>query len=269
MSLQNARNYATFGIISASNKGAGAMLEPSSGVAKRLRRSLAMAGYTQLGFLEQTKRCRVCGETKSAAEFYRFGPQGRLNSYCKDCTRERSHHWYQANRERAAETGRKYKAAHRQEVTARQRAWVERNRDRVRANQRAFKDANKERLDKYFIEYRKRNADHIRTKAKDWYRDNTERAKDYQHRRRARVRVEETPETVAYMALISGDPCSYCGGSADTIDHIVPLARGGSHVSDNLAAACRLCNQRKQTNSLLRFLHRTGLQSSVLAKVDE
>jgi 5-methylcytosine-specific restriction endonuclease McrA len=40
-------------------------------------------------------------------------------------------------------------------------------------------------------------------------------------------------------------PCAYCGGVADGWDHVVPLARGGSHTVDNLAPCCQPCNLRK------------------------
>jgi 5-methylcytosine-specific restriction endonuclease McrA len=40
--------------------------------------------------------------------------------------------------------------------------------------------------------------------------------------------------------------CQYCGGVADSIDHIMPRSRGGEHAWDNVAAACRPCNLRKR-----------------------
>lgn len=40
--------------------------------------------------------------------------------------------------------------------------------------------------------------------------------------------------------------CQYCGGAADSIDHIVPRSRGGGHSWDNVAAACRSCNLSKR-----------------------
>ncbi|MFZ4811741.1 MAG: HNH endonuclease [Ilumatobacteraceae bacterium] len=40
--------------------------------------------------------------------------------------------------------------------------------------------------------------------------------------------------------------CQYCGGLADSIDHIMPRSRGGQHVWDNVAAACRPCNLSKR-----------------------
>ncbi|MFN6121606.1 MAG: HNH endonuclease [Actinomycetes bacterium] len=40
--------------------------------------------------------------------------------------------------------------------------------------------------------------------------------------------------------------CQYCGGAADSIDHVMPRSRGGQHVWDNVAAACRPCNLSKR-----------------------
>jgi 5-methylcytosine-specific restriction endonuclease McrA len=39
--------------------------------------------------------------------------------------------------------------------------------------------------------------------------------------------------------------CAYCGGSASTIDHILPRSRGGKNTWLNTVAACGHCNQRK------------------------
>ena len=40
--------------------------------------------------------------------------------------------------------------------------------------------------------------------------------------------------------------CQYCGAHADSIDHVMPRSRGGEHVWENVAAACRTCNLRKR-----------------------
>lgn len=40
-------------------------------------------------------------------------------------------------------------------------------------------------------------------------------------------------------------PCSYCFNLADTIDHIVPLVRGGTNFENNLIPCCRACNSSK------------------------
>lgn len=39
--------------------------------------------------------------------------------------------------------------------------------------------------------------------------------------------------------------CGYCRGAATTIDHIVPVSRGGRSTWLNTVACCYACNQRK------------------------
>ncbi len=39
--------------------------------------------------------------------------------------------------------------------------------------------------------------------------------------------------------------CHYCASSAETIDHMVPLSRGGSNDIENLIGACKKCNGDK------------------------
>jgi 5-methylcytosine-specific restriction endonuclease McrA len=49
--------------------------------------------------------------------------------------------------------------------------------------------------------------------------------------------------------------CQYCGAAAENIDHVVPRSRGGQHVWENVVAACRPCNSRKEARSV----HDAGL----------
>ena len=42
-----------------------------------------------------------------------------------------------------------------------------------------------------------------------------------------------------------GYRCGYCARSASTIDHILPVSRGGRNTWLNTVAACHVCNQRK------------------------
>jgi 5-methylcytosine-specific restriction endonuclease McrA len=47
-----------------------------------------------------------------------------------------------------------------------------------------------------------------------------------------------------------GHRCQYCGAQAESIDHVVPRSRGGTHVWENVVAACRRCNTRKEDRLL-------------------
>lgn len=47
-----------------------------------------------------------------------------------------------------------------------------------------------------------------------------------------------------------GGRCQYCGGAAESIDHVVPRAKGGAHTWENVVAACRACNTAKRDRLL-------------------
>ncbi len=40
--------------------------------------------------------------------------------------------------------------------------------------------------------------------------------------------------------------CQYCGAPAENLDHVVPRSKGGEHSWENVVAACRRCNARKE-----------------------
>ena len=53
------------------------------------------------------------------------------------------------------------------------------------------------------------------------------------------------PMTRAGVLRRDARRCAYCGKRADTIDHVVPRSRGGTHSWENCVAACSTCNHRK------------------------
>ncbi|WP_182357717.1 HNH endonuclease [Tomitella gaofuii] len=54
-----------------------------------------------------------------------------------------------------------------------------------------------------------------------------------------------SPLTRAGLMARDGRRCVYCGGRADTIDHVVPRSRGGGHSWENCVASCGACNRKK------------------------
>jgi 5-methylcytosine-specific restriction endonuclease McrA len=53
-----------------------------------------------------------------------------------------------------------------------------------------------------------------------------------------------------------GWSCQYCGAAAENLDHVVPRSKGGTHTWDNVVAACRRCNSRKEN----RLIEDVGLR---------
>ena len=52
-----------------------------------------------------------------------------------------------------------------------------------------------------------------------------------------------SPATGCFAA--TGTCCTFCGGHADTVDHVLPRSRGGGDTWFNLVAACQPCNGLK------------------------
>lgn len=51
--------------------------------------------------------------------------------------------------------------------------------------------------------------------------------------------------------------CYFCGGPGDTIDHLLPRAKGGHTTPANCVCACNLCNQSKADQDLHVFIERS------------
>jgi 5-methylcytosine-specific restriction endonuclease McrA len=52
-----------------------------------------------------------------------------------------------------------------------------------------------------------------------------------------------------------GSRCQYCGSAAENLDHVIPRSKGGPHTWENVVAACRRCNTRKED----RLPHEVGM----------
>jgi len=48
--------------------------------------------------------------------------------------------------------------------------------------------------------------------------------------------------------------CQYCGSTKHlTLDHVIPVSKGGKHTWDNIVTACERCNNRKSNHSPLQI----------------
>ncbi len=64
-------------------------------------------------------------------------------------------------------------------------------------------------------------------------------------------RPQKTPSHEYYFP---NKPCFYCGGEAQSVDHLVPKCRGGRRTKKNLVPACHRCNGMKGSLSVQEFL---------------
>jgi hypothetical protein len=83
----------------------------------------------------------------------------------------------------------------------------------------------------------------------------------YSKVRHSRVK-SVTTEKINRADIIQRDKgtCYLCGdtptGRNLTLDHVVPIVRGGLHCSDNLRVACRKCNSNKSSMTIEELAQR-------------
>jgi 5-methylcytosine-specific restriction endonuclease McrA len=74
--------------------------------------------------------------------------------------------------------------------------------------------------------------------------------------RRADVRAV-TARDLRRLELRQRGACAYCGELRPlTLEHVIPLARGGRHAIGNLLAVCGTCNSSKSARLLVEWRYR-------------
>jgi 5-methylcytosine-specific restriction endonuclease McrA len=73
---------------------------------------------------------------------------------------------------------------------------------------------------------------------------------DPAHVRRERERARQLRASLWWRRRLQRGVCAYCEGrfaARDlTMDHVVPVARGGRSTKGNVVASCKACNTRKK-----------------------
>ncbi len=191
--------------------------------------------------LPNHKICPQCGEHLSLFKFNprKKSPDGRC-SYCKVCQNKVSLTWDLNNKERkrAAES-----------------EWYRNNKARRKATCTAWNEANREQKSA--------------TQSK-WHKDNPDKNRANTSKRRA-LEKDAFVENVSVMVLMMRDGlcCYYCSVPLDfewnpeeyqpdyaTIEHKIPLMRGGEHSYNNCVLSCADCNNRKNTMTDSEFLEK-------------
>ncbi|MHA7210803.1 HNH endonuclease [Arthrobacter sp. MDT1-65] len=133
----------------------------------------------------------------------------------------------------------------------------------------------------YMAQRREDRPDHLRSLDNARYeRDKDKRialATEHSHLRRARLKDVASERGITVLALrkIHGDNCCYCGIEMDfnrgprgtiapdraTLEHVLPISRGGTHTWDNAALACHHCNTSKNAKTLDEWSPNNGLIS--------
>lgn len=71
------------------------------------------------------------------------------------------------------------------------------------------------------------------------------------------ARIGDMPVTLQMIRELFAEynhTCAYCDAPATSIDHVVPLSKGGLHIIENLVPACIYCNSSKGAKLLSEWV---------------
>lgn len=211
-----------------------------------------------------TKTCRSCGVEKPIGQFPKAGNRKAGGHYyrpdCLNCSNERSR-TRRAQQRPPAQVG-MFRICNQCNTEYPLSAFPRFTRVSRKTDERVYYHNHtcKECLYQERRKKRRDNPERHRQYDRRSYQRNREqvikRKMQLNARRRARMYQSGTIENIHVEVIIERDGlvCYLCQRELDrsevTIDHVIPLARGGEHSYENVRVACNLCNARK-TDRLL------------------
>lgn len=199
-----------------------------------------------------TKTCTKCHEVKPLADFNKQASTRDGHQYrCRECHRA---------------ICRKSSPGNAEKIASRMSQWRRENIEHRRAYKAAYRAANPEKSKAEGSKYYANNAEIKREKAKAfneaWRKANPDKVNAKEARRRA-LKLSAFVEDVSLDVVIEihGASCVVCKSGIDlslrhphpmskSLEHVIPLARGGEHSYENCAPSHLRCNLSKGVKPL-------------------
>jgi 5-methylcytosine-specific restriction endonuclease McrA len=236
-----------------------------------LQRTILQAAETQVP-LGGGKVCSECGDLKMLGEFGdqargKFGKKAACRKCCADLQKlyatPRRTDLNRKKRESWAVTSR----TEDQKQAARDRAsaWYYANRERAYKNFLSWVKSHSEEWRVICSRWESKNPEAVTEKVKSWRLRNPGW---WQKRRADLAKVTNTLTTEEWLSVLSefNHSCAYCGRSDAklTMDHVIPISKGGPHSKENVVPSCSSCNSKKGAKdpSFFKFVIQ-GIQSNL------
>lgn len=186
------------------------------------------------------KTCTKCSETKTLEEFHRhIGCTDGRDPWCKLCKNFARQIWHKNNWQRRRESNRRYYHANKEKHQEAKQRWYKENREKKLEYDRLWREKNRDRQLK---------------NVRRWHKENKERTRELDRRRRARkLGAQGAFTTQQWVELCKTHKhiCLCCGEKKPlTVDHVIPLSKGGSNDISNIQPLCMACNMSKGTKTI-------------------
>ena len=143
---------------------------------------------------------------------------------------------------------------------------LQQKREHYYENRERLLEGNRVRLRKFYLD----NKDRIRQKIREKYYQNLGKSRQtgnlHRQKRRARKKsshqVSYTPDQIKFLQQKFEYECAYCGVDTKlTLDHFIPISKGGSDCLGNLLPACGQCNSSKHDSDPIEWYKRQPFYS--------
>lgn len=183
------------------------------------------------------KYCKRCDTWKEESEYYPSSDtKGSLRSPCKSCCSLESKN----NRAKNGDA-----------IKAKQKEWYRDNLDWVIGKVKKYQKENKDKVSMWGEKHRRMNVEKekIRHKKYDDAHPDQLRMRWSNHRAKKNAGGKVYANEWRDLLQKYGNKCLKCGRSDVTIemDHVIPIAKGGLNVIENIQPLCRSCNAKKHT----------------------
>ena len=201
----------------------------------------------------ETKVCTKCGDDLPLGEFgpHKKGLYGR-RSACKACESQSYKDYADLNRDEINQKKRESWAANpqteeqKQAAIERASAWYYANRERAYQNFLSWVNRHPREWRIICSRWQGKNPKRVQEKVRAW---RTRNPGWWQKRRADLASVENTLTTEEWLGVMSefDHSCVYCGRSDVklTMDHVIPISKGGPHSKGNVVPSCSSCNSKK------------------------
>ncbi len=196
------------------------------------------------------RQCKECLRWLEFAEFNKrhLSPDG-LTRRCKACLKVSQ----AALDQEVAQLWRKnYREENAEKISAYRKVYNEENKEQNKERWRLYREANVEKRRKYNRQWYAENGKEY---DRAWRQKNPEAIRVSRLKRRAAGNVSK--EEVAQMVVDQDEKCAYCQKELCgewEVDHMLPVARGGTSNWSNLAVTCMNCNRRKSAKTVEEFM---------------
>lgn len=215
---------------------------------------------------------KVCSKCKAEKPVESFSKNSRRKDgrcvHCKSCMSASQRAWQLANHEKRAAYNRAYHIAHydekREMMQERVRSWTLANPERKAKASRAWYQKNKKSVIDRVSAYYEANKEKIAEYKRKWVKENHQKTRVGSANRRAKKR-EVGGRLSAGLAdrlyNLQRGKCACCGkplGKNFHLDHILPLALGGTNTDDNIQLLRGKCNNQKHAKHPVDFMQQRG-----------